>query len=388
MSEASSLDSVAGSGPRIGPPGSPALMLLLLCARTEIDTHQAQRILGLIRQGVDWNHLLSLAHRHGLIPILCKSLEGLGPDIAPPEIRGKLMSIADAFRLRSLVFLSELVRLQKAFAGAGIEVAPNKGPALAFYLYGDATLRQTLDIDLLVRARDAVKARRIILNQGYHATRHISPDKEAAWVKRHFEFTFRSKSGLSVELQWRIVPAYWRFPELDVFAWTKPVRLSLGPISVPWFEAERLLILLCLHGCKHKWDTLKWLVDIAQLLRKHPALDWHATVKCARAIGADRMLALGLLLSHDLLDAPLPPEILHSVRRKPGLAALAAEACRNASAVDSPHANTSIELEFLSRLVERWDMKFACFALRPVYFLLHRVLRPAATFAVGRTAKR
>ncbi len=350
--------------------------------------HQAERILGLVRQGVDWNQLLSLAHRHGLIPILRKSLEGLGPDIVPPEIRDKLMAIADAFRLRSLVFLSELVSLQKIFLRAGIETAPNKGPALALQLYGDATLRQTLDVDLLVRPRDAVKARRVLLGHGYLATRRIPSWIETAWVKCHFEFAFRSKSRLSVELQWRIVPAYWRFPELDDFAWTKPDRLSLGPIDVPWFEAERLLILLCLHGCKHKWDTLKWLVDIAQLLRKHPALDWNATVNCARAIGADRMLALGLLLSHDLLDAPLPPEILHSARSKPGLAALAEDACRNVSEGDSPHANTSVELEFLSRLVERWDMKLACFLLRPVYFLLHRLLRPAAAFALGQIAKR
>ena len=50
---------------------------------------------------------------------------------------------------------------------AGIPVIPLKGVALAELLYGDLGARVCADIDILVPANDAVRARRIILMNGY-----------------------------------------------------------------------------------------------------------------------------------------------------------------------------------------------------------------------------
>ena len=196
---------------------APGLALLLLCARMRVDGPQSRRILSQIDRGVDWKALLSLAHRHGLIPILHRTLSDLPAGMVPAEILGQLQSMSEAFRLRNLIFLSELVRLQQAFAAADVVVMPYKGTALAGFLYRDAGLRQVLDVDLLVRPCDAIRARRVLLDQGCIPARTLSLRAEAAKVKYHFEFVFVSKGKLSVELQWRIAPGYWRLPKIEDF---------------------------------------------------------------------------------------------------------------------------------------------------------------------------
>src|SRR5207253_975904 len=77
----------------------------------------------------------------------------------------------------------------------------------------------------------------------------------------------------------------------------------------PWpaFAPARLLLILCVHGANHCWLRLNWLCDVAELLRRNPALDWPALAAEAERWGCRRILTLGLLLAHDLLDAPLPP---------------------------------------------------------------------------------
>jgi hypothetical protein len=359
------------------PVPTPELELLLRCARIHVDDDHAQRISGLLRRDLDWNGLVLMARRHGLIPLLYRTLSGLGSSKVPPEILERLRSLSEAFRFQSLLFVRELLNALRALETAGVTAMPYKGPALAAFLYQDLALRQFSDIDLLVRPHDAVKARHVLLKQGFVPKRRIYEPLEGAWVQFHCEFAFSALEGqVLVELNWRVAPRYWRLPEIPDLAWNRLGRLSLAGVSVPWFAPEDLLFVLCLHGCKHKWDTLKWLVDVAELLRGHPDLNWREMTDEARRTGSERMFAVGLFLANDLLDAPLPADVLEAVRCKPLVASLAAEVCENLLAAYTEPAGTLTELPFLARAAERLDMKLFCQVLRPLYFLLHRLVRP------------
>ena len=46
--------------------------------------------------------------------------------------------------------VAEFLRVTDAFSAAGIKYLPLKGPILSFRLYGDATLRQYSDLDILI----------------------------------------------------------------------------------------------------------------------------------------------------------------------------------------------------------------------------------------------
>ena len=55
-----------------------------------------------------------------------------------------------------------------------------------------------------------------------------------------------------------------------------------------------------MRGCKEQWSRLIWIADVAALLR-HGVLDWRAILDRAYAVGARRMLLIGIILARDLL---------------------------------------------------------------------------------------
>jgi hypothetical protein len=81
--------------------------------------------------------------------------------------------------------------------------------------------------------------------------------------------------------------------------------------------------MLCVHGAKDLWGQLKWICDVAELLRVYKGLDWKKTTELAYDSGGRRMLFLGLLLAKDLLDTPIPEEIRKGIESDPEVRRLA-----------------------------------------------------------------
>ncbi len=81
--------------------------------------------------------------------------------------------------------------------------------------------------------------------------------------------------------------------------------MRVGGAPVRTLAPEDSLLFLCAHGTKHLWERLGWICDVAQLLRRARGVDLDAVLQQARALGAERMVLLGLRLAADLLDAPL-----------------------------------------------------------------------------------
>ena len=111
-------------------------------------------------------------------------------------------------------------------------------------------------------------------------------------------------------------------------------------------------------------------------------------MNAARASGTERMLALGLFLAHELLDAHLPAELAETIRAKPSIADLAAGVCENLHDARAKPADSLTELAFLGRVTDRYDAKLVYLLLRPLYFILHRIVRPAKSVLRGAGADR
>ena len=76
------------------------------------------------------------------------------------------------------------------------------------------------------------------------------------------------------------------------------------------YETEDLLIVLCVHGSKHAWEQLKWVCDVAELLRAYDRLDWDQIFSSASMWRCRRLLIMGVSLAHRLFDVPLPSAVL------------------------------------------------------------------------------
>jgi len=65
---------------------------------------------------------------------------------------------------------------------------------------------------------------------------------------------------------------------------------------------------------RHRWERLTWLCDVAEIMRLRPEMDWDVVIARSQVLICQRMLFLGVLLAHRLLDAPLPIAILQKMQ--------------------------------------------------------------------------
>ena len=74
------------------------------------------------------------------------------------------------------------------------------------------------------------------------------------------------------------------------------------------------MLVLTLNAAKDLYSRLIRLYDIAGFIQRHPQLDWPVLLARAQAHGLSRMLKVSLWLVHDLLGAPLPKDVLGSLK--------------------------------------------------------------------------
>jgi hypothetical protein len=372
-------------------PVSIELQILLACARVTIDARQREDIQRLIAAGPDWESLIMTARRHGLCSLLYLNLCAADQKHVPSAVIKRLATLASNYRSRNLVLISELLRIVAILEKAGIDVIPYKGPALAQYAYRDFGLREFVDLDLLIRPADAIKARRVLIAAGLPAANPVSRLAEQWHRYFHCEFAFVLLRQIKLEVNWRQAPAYWLLPRLDDEVWERLGSLRLAGVDTASLDPVDLLIVLCIHGCKHIWDTLKWLVDVAELVRGQPGLDWVTLHSRAQEMGAAVMLEIGLVLAHDLLQAPVPVEIVETARQRPTTAKLVSEIRERGFAENTVLSMTFQELRFVARAAQKPGAKVMAYLLMPAYLVLHRFVRPAGaqlSKIVGRIGQR
>ena len=291
----------------------PEMELLLCCAGSRWEADGARRAQGLLRGTLDGPRLLHLAESHGLLPwsyVRLKTLETPGDLLASWELRVRENT------QHNLNLTGELLTLLALLAEAGIPAVPYKGPFLALALYGDLGLRQSVDLDLLVRPRDLSKTQTLLLQRGYRPHLLLNPSQEGSYRRSHAEREWQAPGGIMVDLHWGFSPRRLALDLRTGAIWARLERQDLpggNGEKVLGFPPEDLLLLLCIHGAKDCWSRLIWLSDLARLLETSAPLDWQLLLARARAAGALRMLTLGLRLARDLLGSPLPPEALRAV---------------------------------------------------------------------------
>ncbi len=295
----------------------PEVRLLLCCARVRKDQSVAAEIEALLQENPDWTHLLQMARRHAMVPLLYWHLGDTPPGSVPEAHLSEMQASFRANNLRNLLLTRELLRVVRAFESEGVPIIPYKGPVLTTSAYGNLALREFVDLDVLVHKHDIPQSKRLLSLLGYLQQDELTKGQEAAFLHRDCEYHFapNGEDRDLVELHWQITPRTFSFL-LDVESlWERLETASLGSAAVLSLSAEDLLLILCAHGCAEFWHQLRLICDVAELVQAREALDWDTLVHRARAAGSQRMLLLGLFLANDLLDAPLPPEILRLVRQ-------------------------------------------------------------------------
>ena len=313
--------------PRSDRISAPEFDLLIGCARLATDVGIADRLRRILRGDLDWSYVRREAIRHGVMPLLYRSLCAIGPEAVPVAILEELRAQFFANARRNLVLTGELLRILDLLEGHGIPAIPLKGPVLAAAIYGDLSLRQFTDLDILVDRRDAVQAREVLIAQGYEPLRRLTPAQVAAHLRYEVhDALIGPRDRVGVELHWAFAPPCCAFALLPREVWGRLCPVVLGGRPVRTLAPADLLLFLCVHGAKHEWERLEWICGVAELLGGPQCLAWPAILLQCHRLGIERALHVGLLLAQDVLDAHLPPSVARVARADPAAQALAQQA--------------------------------------------------------------
>lgn len=285
--------------------------LLLCCARTIAAPDTIVRLRRLAVKTLDWEYLFLLARRHAVVPLLYVQLERHASDVVPNEFLRKLKQYYLENSARNTVLTAELCRLIGLFAAAGVEAIPYKGPALASFAYDNLALRRFVDLDVIVKKSDVLKAREILLNEGYAPTKSLSLTQQELLLRTQHNMQFAGDNRrLIVELHWEVAPHLFASSVSAEKLWQDLVPIEISRTQVKTLSADDLLFSLCIHGSRHLWERLSWICDVAELIQRH-TFNWTRLLERAATADTERMFLLGLFLAERLLDARLPPEVKH-----------------------------------------------------------------------------
>ncbi len=268
-----------------------------------------------------WAAVLREAQVTGLTAPIESRLRHTG---LPAELPPAVQAAWRAERRRELVAFAAqghlLEQIGSAFAAAGVPLRLLKGPALSHTVYPEPTARHVGDIDLWVAPADLPRALALLHNLDL-----VMPQ----WDSRPSRFlqTFGKEvlfqppgdppPFLMVDLHWHPSAPWWLravlpLPEAALFAAVQPVTIG-GRLYATLAPTETLYY-LCLHaGLGHRYEGLRWLVDLAAVLDSG-AVDWTRLDALIAVSGTGVIVWRAL----DLLDDGLGRCTVAHLRRPPG----------------------------------------------------------------------
>lgn len=261
----------------------------------------------------NWNVVHRGLAQHGLIGLAVPALARTGG--VPAAMLAPLKSEHAAHVVGVMHRLRELSRIKQALDQAGIRHLFIKGIALSIQLYGDPVARGGRDIDILVERSRTRDAEAILRDLDYELPIHAAappdaafnaPPKESGWVHR--------ESRILVELHDRLCENHALLPwDFDTL-WAERELVEIGGMAIPAMARRRLPVYLAVHGIRHGWQRLLWLVDLATVLEEPAA--WEEALGDAAPLGLEGMLLHVGWALHHWLARSVPDALLSRGKRR------------------------------------------------------------------------
>jgi hypothetical protein len=270
------------------------------------------------RENDGWRGILAAADRHGLIgPVQAfASQSNTVPDTVLESLRIAFLTQS----ARNFGLMEALIEILRAFATASIEVAVWKGPAVALLAYERVAMREFTDLDLLVRPEDLNRGRVVLGNLGYRQNGESDSNRRA---EKDIQFK-RDADEVVVELHWALNASNRRFPIEATGIWERLQTVYFQNQPIRTLGLEDTLIGLCVHGSVHRWTSLKWVFDVAWIVRfKAATLDWDTLIERCTAAGCSRTLLVSLRVASLLFGVRMPEVIERQMSNNPTVMNLA-----------------------------------------------------------------
>lgn len=197
--------------------------------------------------------LLSRLHR--IRPVVYRVLLN---SVASEEFKTSLKNELHSITLQNFNIAKETERIVKKLENVGITAIPYKGVAFSQQFYGDVSMRESSDIDLVINSDQLDSIIELMQEDGYIADglEGLKRIKREDFITQQKDFCFDFDKTYHVEFHWRIThPNFCVKSPIDLFKNIQTSELELG---------EHLRAITLHHWIHDGFEYLKTLLDIGQ----------------------------------------------------------------------------------------------------------------------------
>jgi hypothetical protein len=283
-------------------------LLLALC-RLRFSDEQIKSITSLAADITDWSYFRDLANEHGVAALVWNNLEKHNLTGGIPEDVGFFLKCALMRSLSHNTFntgsMGEVLRLLNS---ENIKTVILKGLALEISVYGNSGLRQMSDVDILINRNECIRARNILISNGF----------ESLPVKSYFHKQIMSyygkhlpsllKHGTSVEIHHELFGDSKNVLTRILYETSYQVEMK-GERA--WFPEPQIFFLyLVRHLCIHEMSNesqLRLYTDLVVMTEKYNDRILNDNLlRYAAEAGISEMLAWHLEPLRDLWGVVFP----------------------------------------------------------------------------------
>ena len=267
---------------------------------------------------INWQTLVQLVINHRVLPLFFSILTDHATDLIPTDLMAQLRELYNQNALKTIALTGELLRILDCLEAHHIAAIAFKGPALSMLAYGSLSARSSGDLDILVQLQDFLKPKVVLQSQGYIAKLlPILSDKQEQeffwWLGEYLMVNEENHIHLDIHGRCVAGDGFAFYTDLSRF-WQRLETVSIVGRSIQTLKKEDLLLYLCISGIKDGWPQLKGVCDLSALIQSNPDLDWDMILRESSDLKLDRMLRVGLLLTHQILETPLNNHLLQFIR--------------------------------------------------------------------------
>jgi hypothetical protein len=281
------------------------IQFLLLAGRLFLKTAQGDEATTYLQSPFDWDRLLHLAQREGIAGLTAAELQRLTRE---NDLDLPIAAFSEALRhtfARNGNHRAELMRLRDTLRKNQIQLILLKGAALVETHYGGQLgLRPLSDVDVLAKPQDLPLIRQALESMGFRRPNPLS--------------TFFTNGSAAFDLHTDLIGAS------RIHRRALAIRFDMDTVwenALPLDERDdRLLVLsppfqflhLAVHGLKHSFSRLIWLIDLALVAREQ---DWEELLALAGETGASRPLTYALSALERCLSFEIPRGVREALPR-------------------------------------------------------------------------
>jgi hypothetical protein len=284
------------------------ILLLGLC-RLSFDVELTVMLMALAETTKDWPYFSSLANKHGVAALVYHNLEKLGFLQYVPK------DSADYLRNSLLINLSRNAQNTEATSGTlkmlnreNIKIVLLKGLALELSVYGNCGLRQMTDVDVLASREDCLKARKVMMNNGFESNPLKSVLYRPILADTGKHLPTLTKDGFAFELHHELFGAGKNVLTSMLYDTSRDIMVETEKTYIP--QPQLLFLYLVKHLYLHEMNNesqLRLYTDLVVLIEnyKDEVINYDLLTYAIQA-GMEEILAWRLEPLRDLWGISFP----------------------------------------------------------------------------------